>query len=62
MKSSEKTMEATITLTSVVQIAKSVQCDSRGAVGVTSMSMAPFTVLVTVKKFQHIVSGTNRRM
>ena len=51
MKSSEKTMEATMTLTSVVQIAKLVQCDSQGAVGVTLMSMAPFTVLVTVKKF-----------
>ena len=43
MKSSEKTMEVTMTLTTVVQIVKLVQCDIRGAAGVISMSMAPFT-------------------
>ena len=62
MKSSEKTMEATMTLTSVVQIAKLVQCDFRGAAVVTSMSMAPFTAFMSIKKIQDVGSGTNRRM
>ena len=48
-----------MTLTTVVQIAKLVQCDFRVASGVTSLSMAPFAVLMTSKKIKDIVSGLN---
>ena len=48
-----------MTLTSVVQIAKVVQCDFRVASAVTSPSMAPFTALMTIKKIKHIVPGSN---
>ena len=62
MKSSSKTMEVTVTLTSVVPIAKLAQCDFRVASGVTSPSMAPFTALMTIKKIKHIVPGSNTGM
>ena len=48
-----------MTLTTVVQIAKLVQCDFRVASGVTSPSMAPFAVLMTSQKIKDIVSGSN---
>ena len=48
-----------MTLTSVVQIAKVVQCAFRVASGVTSLSMAPFTALMTIKKIKHIVPVSN---
>ena len=48
-----------MTLTTVVQIARSVQCDFRVASGVTSRSMALFAVLMTIKKIKDIVSGSN---
>ena len=48
-----------MTLTTVVQIARLVQCDFRVAAGVTSRSMALFAVLITIKKIKDIVSGSN---
>ena len=48
-----------MTLTTVVQIARLVQCDFRVASGVTSWSMALFAVLMTIKKIKDIVSGSN---
>ena len=48
-----------MTLTTVVQIARLVQCDFRVASGVTSLSMALFVVLMTIKKIKDIVSGSN---
>ena len=48
-----------MTLTTVVQIAKLVQCDFRVASAVTSPSMAPFTALMMIKKIKDIVSGSN---
>ena len=48
-----------MTLTTVVQIARLVQCDFRVASGVTSRSMALFAVLMTIKKIKDIVSGSN---
>ena len=48
-----------MTLTSVVQIAKLVQCDFQVESGVTSPSMAPFTALMMIKKIKHIVPGLN---
>ena len=48
-----------MTLTTVVQIARLVQCDFRVASGVTLRSMALFAVLMTIKKIKDIVSGSN---
>ena len=48
-----------MTLTTVVQIARLVQCDFRVASGVTSRYMALFAVLMTIKKIKDIVSGSN---
>ena len=48
-----------MTLTTVVQIARLVQCDFRVVSGVTLRSMALFAVLMTIKKIKDIVSGSN---
>ena len=48
-----------MTLTTVVQIGKLIQCDFQVASGVTLLSMAPFVALMTIKKIKDIVSGLN---